>query len=626
MLPLTGPRLVLVLAVTNLLMTLGLQTNSLIVNFKPLPDGLLVTGRQGLRRQIAEWNTVVVLEAPQKLDKWNFLINQVLDSLRSLPTGRYLNNDTLLTWKTRLRALKVDPTLRIKRGLFDFIGDVSNKLFGTATQSELNEIRKMIVHSRSQQQDIVHFVNTLSTVVNKTYTEVSANRIQINQVQRALSVLEEKLDRVMKLQLLSQKNFDEVYTVLHLEQVCTALEAFQRHYYRMYDRYLRQRASLEIGRLTEELLPPKALTEILSQGVEQKYHAVDLTWYYQHVEVRPVWGDIETLVYSAKLPLVDDVNYLHYKIQNWPAPYNITGLSIQLEDIGDVGFDTEGGGMFKPHSCTGREPMICRTGPIYDLSRMQCPRGILTGDVKERAECKVTVRRTTKTPTAIEEVGLGEFVVVTWGEQYSVHCQGQGERRDVVSPGVYYVQVPDECTVKGPGWTISGITKKFVNATFKTEPLPLPLAVDLQMTLPEDEVIKLLDSMLKEQHVTDTLKPLEQLQELHLEPLQMRDDPVEWELDYVVNTWWFDVVLIIGVFVVVLVVVNVCYKRYSKQFLSPVPIATNDDIDVICNRKSPVETIEMKELTLSPLRRLKAIYEEESGSVVQERVSVLQDP
>jgi len=34
----------------------------------------------------------------------------------------------------------------------------------------------------------------------------------------------------------------------------------------------------------------------------------------------------------------------------------------------------------------------------------------------------------------------------------------------------------------------------------------------------------------------------------------------------------------------------------------------------------------MKELTLSPLRRLKAIYEEESGSVVQERVSVLQDP
>lgn len=618
-------RTLLTLVMVHLVIRLGCFTNSISVDFRRLQDGLLVTGKQGLRRQVAEWNTIVVLEAPQRLTKWGFLVNQVLDSLNSLEQGKILTNETMSAWKTRLRSLKINTYKRSKRGLFDFLGDISNKLFGTARQAEVDEIRQMILHTRSQQIDVVHFVDSLATVVNKTYAEVNANRLQINHVERAFTALETKLDRVMRLQLLARKDMEEVYTVLHLEQVCTALEAFQRHYYRVYDRYLRQRASLEIGRLTEELLPPTLLGAILSQGVEQKYHAVDLTWYYQFVEVNPVWGNSDTLVYSAKLPLVDDINYLHYLLRSWPTPYNSSGLSAQIEDIGDIGFDTEGGGMFQPHSCIGREPMICRTGPIFDLTRMQCPRGILTGDNKERTMCKVTIRRMLESQTRIDEVDLGEFVVVSWGEPYSVHCQGLGERRETLPPGVYYVMVPDICTVKGRGWTVSGITRKFVNTSLASEPLELPTSLDVQWTLPEDDVAKLLNAMLTEKHVTSDLKPMEQLAELRLEPLRLKDPDLFSQLD-ASHTLYINFAFVIVIIVTVCIAMYCCYIRCAciRNLVPHFPIKHSNDI-----HKDPreIKTVTDKDDEQSPTKVLtRCRYSEDDNIFIEEKVTVLNDP
>ena len=126
--------------------------------------------------------------------------------------------------------------------------------------------------------------------------------------------------------------------------------------------------------------------------------------------------------------------------------------------------------------------------------------------------------------------------------------------------------------------------------------------------------------------ITDTFTPLEQMQELRLEPLQLKDDPALFDLDSLSTRWWFDVVLCIFLLAILLGVVYLCRKYNSICFHSNVLIATTDD-DVQTNRQNPpVEKIEMRELTVSPLKRLKAIYEEDSGSVVEERVTVMQDP
>ena len=53
----------------------------------------------------------------------------------------------------------------------------------------------------------------------------------------------------------------------------------------------------------------------------------------------------------------------------------------------DVAVDTQRGGIFEPHNCADNKPAICRSGLIYNRGRLLCTRGILDGDVTQRARC-----------------------------------------------------------------------------------------------------------------------------------------------------------------------------------------------------------------------------------------------
>ena len=67
-----------------------------------------------------EWSTLFKM-----VDNWNFA------PLR-------LTHATILN-ATRPRSDSQGPAARVKRGLFTLIGDVSNVLFGTATEEEVSE-------------------------------------------------------------------------------------------------------------------------------------------------------------------------------------------------------------------------------------------------------------------------------------------------------------------------------------------------------------------------------------------------------------------------------------------------------------------------------------------------------
>ena len=125
-------------------------------------------------------------------------------------------------------------------------------------------------------------------------------------------------------------------------------------------KYARQKASLEVGRLTEELLPPSHLVEALKQfSVNTITMITPVQWYYEYVTVHPMW-DEEMLIYRAKLPLVDVKEYTAYKIYSWPLPYNTSGYSVQLKTASVVALDTRTGLMCEPKYCVGINPTVCR--------------------------------------------------------------------------------------------------------------------------------------------------------------------------------------------------------------------------------------------------------------------------
>ena len=142
---------------------------------------------------------------------------------------------------------------------------------------------------------------------------------------------------------------------------------------RQFDKYPRQRASLELGWLTEEILPRDALKRILANARRKDLYAPDAEWYYANVRIDPLWEDDKWLVFRAKLPLTDNIKYLRYTIWTWPVPGNTSQYTVKIQVPKEIAFQTQTGGLFDPTVCQGSRPMICRKGPVYNRQKMQCP-------------------------------------------------------------------------------------------------------------------------------------------------------------------------------------------------------------------------------------------------------------
>ena len=99
-----------------------------------------------------------------------------------------------------------------------------------------------------------------------------------------------------------------------IDQILSALESVHDLWLREADRYRRQRASLELGQLTEEIVPPKELLLILNASQGVGLFSPGLAWYYQHVTSVPVWEETQRLVFTAQLPLMDKIRYARYRM------------------------------------------------------------------------------------------------------------------------------------------------------------------------------------------------------------------------------------------------------------------------------------------------------------------------
>ena len=103
-----------------------------------------------------------------------------------------------------------------------------------------------------------------------------------------------------------------------------------------------------------------------------------------------VWEETQRLVFTAQLPLIDKIRYARCRIGSWPFPVNGSGHTLQVQKSEDEAVDTQRGGIFEPNDCGGNKPAICRSGPIYGRGRLLCTRGIVNGDVTQRASCLFT--------------------------------------------------------------------------------------------------------------------------------------------------------------------------------------------------------------------------------------------
>ena len=128
------------------------------------------------------------------------------------------------------------------------------------------------------------------------------------------------------------------------------------------------------------------------------------------------------LIFRVKLPLTDKVLYKRYHLWSWPIRGNTSTYNVRVQGTTDFA-------IFKPTFCKGEHPIICRAGAIYDRTRFQCPRGILTGEHSLRKQCRLTVTKALTVETTVIEFLPGTFVILTHGEMISLLCSGDPEVR-----------------------------------------------------------------------------------------------------------------------------------------------------------------------------------------------------
>ena len=80
--------------------------------------------------------------------------------------------------------------------------------------------------------------------------------------------------------------------------------------------------------------------------------------------------DRNRLIFIVELPLVDETEYLRYRISSWPVPRNTSDYILKIQVPSIVAIDTRHGSISEPHTCIGRQPGICRAGPVYGAGRL----------------------------------------------------------------------------------------------------------------------------------------------------------------------------------------------------------------------------------------------------------------
>ena len=181
------------------------------------------------------------------------------------------------------------PNTQIKRGLFNFVGSTLD--LHCLAQPQNTRLKRHITKAQRTNRRIVHATNELISVVNQTRAEVSLNRQHLVAVEQFAKELYAELvtyRRVLDGLVGSVIALEES---TQIDRILSALESVHNIWLCESDRFQRQGASLELGQLTKEILPPNELLLILETSQDVGLFSPGLAWYYQHVSLVPVWEE-----------------------------------------------------------------------------------------------------------------------------------------------------------------------------------------------------------------------------------------------------------------------------------------------------------------------------------------------
>ena len=140
------------------------------------------------------------------------------------------------------------------------------------------------------------------SIVNSTHDQVLQHQ-HILTLQHYIEKVSDQINIIEGLMKTRANLLQFLHAKLKVEQVLSAMTASHTHWLRQVAMFERQKASLELGFLTEDLIAKKELMRIVNSRRKMGYYAPQLEWYYAHIRVSPITQTDTSLIFCIKLPL-----------------------------------------------------------------------------------------------------------------------------------------------------------------------------------------------------------------------------------------------------------------------------------------------------------------------------------
>ena len=162
-------------------------------------DGILISAPKKANVVEVEWHAVVTVHfpTPPPVSNWTKVIQGCIAVSR-----RWIPPHDQRIWEKRLSLLHwtdaVQRNGRTKRGLFNFVAELSRSIFGTATEKEVNRVKHIVASVAHRLEHIIHTVTELWTAVNDSRRYEQENREDLRSLANHTQQIDIALARVVE--------------------------------------------------------------------------------------------------------------------------------------------------------------------------------------------------------------------------------------------------------------------------------------------------------------------------------------------------------------------------------------------------------------------------------------------
>ena len=289
---------------------------------------------QSLRKEITKFHHILYVKQ-RDASHPNDLISLFNNIKLLLHRINYVRNH--ITHKSRKSLSEHERTQivsskRSRRSWIPFIGKAMSTVFGTASEDEIDDVKKMIDFNRHGIKDIYHLNHKLVTVINQSNYAISDNRERINNISTAFRSTIDRMSQLEEITQLQNKMHYFMIAVGIIEYEHTRLKLHKANIDSILD-------NLHAGILNKDIISAKILDEIRSTCAKRKLGILMKDdYYYQYASVQKL-EHMSSEWYRIDLDIVQETEFDMYTMTSLKTPFNDT-TSVQLMVPYEIGIDS----------------------------------------------------------------------------------------------------------------------------------------------------------------------------------------------------------------------------------------------------------------------------------------------